>query len=194
MVASRRSAKGDTRVAERIVELLPTEFVAVAATAGPVTAFANLASALAEAGFVADVAAATQHPAPTRVWRSSDLGVQGLLWQLRDDPRLQSFVDAQLEPLLRLNSAVREQMLRTLLAYLEAGSRMTDFAVKIGLSRPAAYGRLARLRQVLNSDLDDPRTRLSLHLAVLALHQDRDGGASNGSAAPTRGGADDRIR
>ena len=177
VVASRRPGKGDPGFPERIVELLPSEFVTAAAVAGPVTAFAELAPALAEARFVVDVAAATDRSSPTRVWRSSDLGVQGLLWQLRDDPRLQSFVDAQLEPLLRLDDRTREQMVDTLLAYLDADG-MTAFAALIGLSRPAAYARLARLRQVLGRDLDEPRSRLSLHLALLALKHDHDGVAS----------------
>jgi len=177
VVASRRPGTGGRSFPERIVELLPSELVTVAATAAPVTAFADLAPALAEAGFVADVAASTHRSGPTRVWRSSDLGVQGLLWQLRDDPRLQSFVDAQLEPILRLDDRQREQMLDTLLAYLDADG-MTAFAALIGLSRPAAYARLARLRQVLGRDLDEPRSRLSLHLALLALKHDHDGVAS----------------
>jgi purine catabolism regulator len=55
---------------------------------------------------------------------------------------------------------------------------MTAFAAAMNLSRPAAYARLAKLRQVLARDLDQPRVRLSLHLAVLALQQDRDKSAS----------------
>jgi PucR family transcriptional regulator, purine catabolism regulatory protein len=182
LAAARRARKDDARFPERIIELLPGESVVTAAAAGPVTAFANLAAALAEAGFVVDVVTATQPRGPLRVWRSSDLGVRGLLWQLRADPRLQAFVDAQLAPLLRLDGRMRTQMLETLLAYLEADGGMTGFAAKIGLSRPAAYARLARLRQALHDDLDDPQTRLSLHLAMLALNQDRD----SGSAVPGR--------
>jgi PucR family transcriptional regulator, purine catabolism regulatory protein len=182
VVASRRSWKGDTDFPDRFVELLPSEFVTVAASAGPVTAFANLASALAEASFVADAVAATERSAPMRVWRSSLLGVQGLLWQLREDPRLQSFVNVQLEPLLHLDNRMRGQMLETLFAYLEAGGGMTAFAAMIGRSRPAAYARLARLRQVLGGGLDQPRTRLSLHLAMLALKQDRGPGTSDDTA------------
>ena len=125
VVASRRSWKGDAGFPERFVELLPSEFVTVAAAAGPVTAFANLASALAEASFVVDVAAATERPAPMRVWRSSDLGVQGLLWQLREDPRLQSFVDAQLEPLLRLDDRMRQADARDAVR-LPGGRRWND--------------------------------------------------------------------
>jgi purine catabolism regulator len=64
-------------------------------------------------------------------------------------------------------------MLDTLSAFLEAGGGMTAFAAAVNLSRPAAYARLARLRQVLGRDPDDPRTRLSLHLARLALQQDQ---------------------
>ena len=174
LVVGRRSRDGEAGIAERIVELLPSEFVTVAGTAGPVTAFSDLASAVAEAAFVADVAATTGRSASMRVWRSSDLGVQGLLWQLRADPRLLSYIDAQLGPLLRLDDRVRRQMLETLSGYLEAAGRMSAFAEMINLSRPAAYARLARLRQVLGCDLDQPRTRLSLHLAMLALQQDRD--------------------
>lgn len=57
---------------------------------------------------------------------------------------------------------------------METDGGMTAVAARMGLSRPAAYARVARLRQVLNDDLDQPRTRLSLHLAMLALEQDRD--------------------
>ena len=184
LAAARRARKDDARFPERIVELLPSESVVTAATAGPVTAFADLAAALAEAGFVVDVVTATQPRGPLRVWRSADLGVRGLLWQLRADPRLQAFVDAQLAPLLRLDGRVRRQMLATLRAYLEADGGMTGFAARIGLSRPAAYARLARLRQALHDDLDDPQTRLSLHLAMLALDQDRDSGSWRRSHSP----------
>jgi purine catabolism regulator len=90
-----------------------------------------------------------------------------------------------LAPLLRLDGRMRSQMLETLLAYLESDGRMTGFAAQIGLSRPAAYARLARLRQALHDDLDDPQTRLSLHLAMLALDQDRGSGSGVAGTAAT---------
>jgi purine catabolism regulator len=58
LVVSGRSREGEAGVAERIVELLPSEFVAVAGAARPVTAFSDLAGAVAEADFVVDVAVA----------------------------------------------------------------------------------------------------------------------------------------
>jgi PucR family transcriptional regulator, purine catabolism regulatory protein len=174
VVAARRSRRDDSGLPERIAELVPSDFFSVAATAAQLTTFANLAAALTEANFVVDVVSATRRSDPQRVWRSADLGVQGLLWQLREDPRLQSFVDAQLAPLLRLDERARQAMFATLLAYLETGGGMTGLAAKMGVSRPAAYARRDRLRQVMGSDLDDPQTKVSLHLAMLALAQDRD--------------------
>ena len=167
MVVSCRSRESEAGLVERIVDLLPTTVVGAA---GPVAGFSELASAVAEAAFVVDVAAATEST-PTRVRRASDLGAQGLLWQLRTDPRLSSYVDSQLGPLLRLDEPTRARMLETLVAYLDAGGGMTAFAAAANLSRPAAYARLAKLRQILARDLDQPRIRLSLHLAVLALQQ-----------------------
>ena len=187
LVLGGRSRAGGSDLPERILELLPSEFVVTAGAAAPVTAFSDLSSALAEAAFVVDVAAATGLSTPTRMWRSDDLGVQGLLWQLRTDPRLLSYIDAQLGPLLRLDDRVRGPMLDTLSAYLEAGGRMTAFAEMINLSRPATYARLTRLQQVLGAALDQPRTRLSLHVAMLALQQNRDTGA--GDTTPSRQGS-----
>jgi PucR family transcriptional regulator, purine catabolism regulatory protein len=173
LVVSGASREDESGMAERIVELLPSELVTVAGAAGPVTAFSALAPAVAEAAFTADVTAATEPCSPMRVRRRADLGAQGLLWQLRADPRLLSFVDAQLGALLRLDDRLREPMLETLSAYLECGGNMTSLAATIHVSRPAAYARVARLRQVLGRDVDPPQTRLSLHLAMLALQQGR---------------------
>jgi purine catabolism regulator len=178
LIVSCRSSQSEADTVERIVALLTdaSVAVAVAGAAGPVTTFSGLSAAVAEAAFVADVAAATQGPAAVGVRRSADLGAPGLLWQLRGDPRLLSYVDAQLGRVLRLEERARTQVLETLSAYLEAGGGMTAFAAAVGLSRPAAYARLARLRQILARDLDAPVTRLSLHLALLALHQTPDEG------------------
>ncbi len=172
-VLSCRSRDQAPLTVERVAALLPG--TAVVGAAGPVTMLADVAAALAEAAFVVDVTEAmSTENAPTRVWRSDDLGARGLLWQLRDDPRLQSFVDAQLAPLLRLDDPERTTMITSLLAYLDAGAAVSAFARAVQLSRPAAYARLDRLRSLLGADLGHARTRLSLHLALLAL----DGGTT----------------
>jgi purine catabolism regulator len=171
LVVSCGSRESEPATVERLaVHLSPAQATVIGA-AGPVTSFSGLPSALAEAAFVVDVATSMESGEPHRIWRGSDLGARGLLWQLRNDPRLLSFVDAQLGPLLRLDEPARGTMLQTLLAYLDAGGVVTDFARAVHLSRPAAYARLRRLGDLLGRDLEHPRTRLSMHLALLALDQ-----------------------
>jgi purine catabolism regulator len=171
LVLSCRSRESEPETLDRLAGLLPSAQAAVIGAASPVTSFSDLSAALAEASFVVDVAASMESGETRRIWRGSDLGARGLLWQLRDDPRLLAFVDAQLTPLLRLDEPGRGTMVRTLLAYLDAGGVVTDFARAIRLSRPAAYARLDRLRDLLGRDLERPRIRLSMHLALLALEQ-----------------------
>ena len=49
------------------------------------------------------------------------------------------------------------------------------FAERIGLSRPGCIRSRRPAAPVLGADLDRPRTRLSLHLAVLALRLEPEG-------------------
>jgi purine catabolism regulator len=194
VVLSCRSRAGEAAIVERVAALLPSS-AGVVGAAGPVTTLFDVSAALTEAAFVVDVAAAMRRASasgtrtppsqPRRVWRRTDLGARGLLWQLRADPRLQSFVDAPLAPLLRLDDPERATMLETLLAYLDAGGVVTTFARAVHLSRPAAYARLDRLRTLLGCDLDQPGTRLSVHLALLALEQDWDAASPSGIARLT---------
>jgi purine catabolism regulator len=167
LVVWSRSPDHEANTVERLARQLEA---AVVGAAGPVTSYVELSAALAEAAFVLDVAT-TLPASDRRAWRATDLWIDGLLWRLRGDPRLTSHADSELGPLLRLDEPGRGVMLDTLLAYLDAGGAVTAFARAVGLSRPAAYARLDRLRETLKRDLDDPRTRLSLHIALLSLHR-----------------------
>ena len=124
---------------------------------------------LLEAGQVADAAARVTTTAP--FVRLPDLRLRGLLHLLRDDPRVQTFVERELGPLLAHDAAGGENLLGTLRALLEHGRNKSTAAAAIHLSRPAFYDRLARIAQVLDADLDDVETCLSLHVALLAHHQ-----------------------
>lgn len=170
LIAWSRAPEHETGTVGRLLAALPAGYGDVVGAAGPVTSYSDLPGALAEAAFVLDVVA-TFDGADRRVWRAGDLGIDGLLWRLRDDPRLTSHVDGELGPLLRLGQPAREVLLDTLLAYLDAGGVVTSFARSLGLSRPAAYARLDRLRGLLNRDLGDARVRLSLHIALLSLRR-----------------------
>ncbi len=129
---------------------------------------------LLEAG---QVAMSVRHVAagPGEVVRLADVGLPGLLHMLRDEPRLQTFVEQELGPLLAHDARhPREQLLEVLRIYLECGRNKSAAAEHSHLSRPAFYERLARIRRVLGVDLDSVRVCLSLHVALLALDALRD--------------------
>lgn len=118
------------------------------------------------------VAMSARHAAsgPGEVVRLADVGLPGLLHMLRDEPRLQTFVEQELGPLLTYDARhPREQLLGVLRVYLECGRNKSAAAEHSHLSRPAFYERLARIRKVLGADLDSVRVCLSLHVALLAL-------------------------
>jgi PucR family transcriptional regulator, purine catabolism regulatory protein len=121
---------------------------------------------LAEAGQVADAAAHLTTTAP--FLRLPDLRLRGLLQLLRDEPRVQTFVERELGPLLAHDSSTGDDLVSTLRAYLAAGRNKSTAAAAFHLSRPAFYDRLTRIAQVLGADLDDVETCLSLHVALLA--------------------------
>jgi purine catabolism regulator len=109
------------------------------------------------------------------VFRLPHVGLAGLLHLLRDEPRLQTFVERELGPLLTYDAKhPKEQMLRTLRVYLDSGRNKSAAATAAHLSRPAFYERLARIGRILDADLDAVEPCLSLHVALLALDAIRD--------------------
>ncbi|MFJ7213502.1 PucR family transcriptional regulator [Amycolatopsis sp. NPDC098790] len=154
-----------------VLQALGTDRTAVVATTDPVSSFDDLAEVLSAVLHTADVAAGMSDPDARRVWRPRDLGARGLLWRLREDRHLLAYVDDQLGPVLRLDEEKRVRALETLRAYVEADGAMTEFARRIGTSRPSAYARVRWLSEVLQRGLDGPDNRLSAYLAMLALEQ-----------------------
>jgi purine catabolism regulator len=109
------------------------------------------------------------------VYRLPHVGLAGLLHLLRDEPRLQTFVERELGRLLAYDAQhPKEQLLGTLRAYLENGRNKSLAATAAHLSRPAFYERLARIARILAVDLDSVDACLSLHVALLALDAVRD--------------------
>lgn len=123
---------------------------------------------LTEARQVADAARHDRRDVP--FLRLPDVGLAGLLHLLRDEPRLQTFVERELGPLLAHDAKhPRDQLLGTLRAYLESGRNKSAAASAAHLSRPAFYDRLSRIARILHTDLDSVDACLSLHVALLAL-------------------------
>ncbi|MFC7241126.1 PucR family transcriptional regulator [Catellatospora aurea] len=122
---------------------------------------------LVEARQVAE--AARHDPAGPDVHRLPNVGLPGLLHLLRDEPRLQTFVERQLGALLAYDAEHRKDaLLPTLRVFLEHGRNKSIAAGAAHLSRPAFYERLARIERILGVDLDSVQVCLSLHVALLA--------------------------
>ncbi|MEU1886525.1 PucR family transcriptional regulator [Micromonospora sp. WMMD987] len=141
--------------------------VIVAAGSG-VGSLREVRRSLVEARQLAEAARRDRRDLP--IFRLPHVGLAGLLHLLRDEPRLQTFVERELGALLTHDAQhPREQLLGTLRAYLEQGRNKSAGAAAAHLSRPAFYERLARIGRILGVDLDSVETCLSLHVALLAL-------------------------
>ncbi|MDL5200705.1 PucR family transcriptional regulator [Streptomyces sp. ALI-76-A] len=96
------------------------------------------------------------------------LDIDLLLWRLRDDPDLAAFVDRAIGPVRDHDSRSRPPLLPTLETYLAHAGRKAETARELHLNRQTLYNRLARIGELLGTDLDDPQTVLALSLALRA--------------------------
>jgi purine catabolism regulator len=100
--------------------------------------------------------------------RQADIRLHGLIAQLHDDPRVQAFVEAELDPLLEHEARHGDGLLDLLRLYLAAGGNKAELARAAHRNRSALYARLARLEDVLGVPLGDPASRLALGVALMA--------------------------
>jgi PucR family transcriptional regulator, purine catabolism regulatory protein len=163
-----------TRLATRIRDRAGVDpdllVIGVGATAGSIR---DVRRSFLEASQVADVAAARLDSALFH--RLPDLRLRGLLHLLRDDPRLQTFVERELGGLLGTDPG----LIDVLAAYLAAGGNKAAAAKAAHLARPTFYERLRRIERILGTDLSSAESRTSLHVALLGLDAAR--AASAGS-------------
>lgn len=99
-----------------------------------------------------------------RCFRAQDVRLRGLLAMLRGDERVQMFARAELGSVLDVE---RHEDCELLTQFLACGGNKSLLAQRLHLSRPALYGRLARLERRLGVSLDDPESRTFLHVALL---------------------------
>lgn len=122
---------------------------------------------LRTAQHVARVAHEALAPGPA-YFRQADIRLHGLIAQLHDDPRVQSFVEAELDPLLAYEARHGGGLLDLLRQFLAEGGNKSRLARTSHRSRPALYAKLAQIEQVLGVRLDDPSSQLSLGVAMMA--------------------------
>jgi hypothetical protein len=102
-----------------------------------------------------------------------DQRLRGLLYQLRDDPRVRSFADRELRALVGYDAVHGTRLVEDLAAFLEAGGNKALAASRAHMARPTFYQRLRVIEGVLGVSLADAESRASLHVALLALRPDR---------------------
>ncbi|MFG3050833.1 PucR family transcriptional regulator [Kitasatospora sp. NPDC048239] len=145
----------------------PAPVVAAGSSVGSVR---DARRTLLEATQVADAAL---HDAPggraAAYYRLPDVRLRGLLHLLRDDARLQTYVERELGPLLAYDAEHNSQLVQMLRIYLEQGRNKSAAADAAHLSRPSFYDRLHKVERILGVDLDQVESCLSLHVALLAL-------------------------
>ncbi|HEY1915123.1 MAG TPA: PucR family transcriptional regulator ligand-binding domain-containing protein [Streptosporangiaceae bacterium] len=150
-----------TRIRERLGAGHDSLVIGVGATVGSIR---EVRRSFLEASQVAEVAAETGQGPP--FYRLPDLHLRGLLHLLRDDARLETFVERELGPLLDHERSA--ELLAVLKAYLDAGGNKAEAAKASHLARPTFYDRLHRIERVLGVDLTSAEIRASLHVALLA--------------------------
>ncbi|WP_405961551.1 PucR family transcriptional regulator [Streptomyces sp. NBC_00024] len=135
--------------------------VVVAAPGGWAAASAGLRHA-------AEAATAAQGLADRPWYDARRLDIDLLLWRLRDHPDLAAFVDRAIGPLRDHDDRAKPPLLPTLETYLAHAGRKAETARELHLNRQTLYNRLARIGELLGTDLDDPQAVLALSLALRA--------------------------
>ncbi|MFE1437519.1 PucR family transcriptional regulator [Streptomyces sp. NPDC058739] len=116
----------------------------------------------------AETAAAAQGLADRPWYDARRLDIDLLLWRLRDHPDLAAFVERAIGPIRDHDRRSKPPLLPTLETYLAHAGRKAETARELHLNRQTLYNRLARIGELLGTDLDDPQTVLALSLALRA--------------------------
>ncbi|MFE4670617.1 PucR family transcriptional regulator [Streptomyces sp. NPDC056716] len=113
--------------------------------------------------------ATAAHGLADRPWYDARrLDIDLLLWRLRDHPDLAAFVERAIGPIRDHDRRSKPPLLPTLETYLAHAGRKAETARELHLNRQTLYNRLARIGELLGTDLDDPQTVLTLSLALRA--------------------------
>ena len=144
---------------------------AVLAVGDPVSGVRPAAASLRSARAVSDVAVTM--PRTGGCVRQSDIRLPGLLMSLRGDARLQAFAEAELGALLEHEARQGGGLVELLRQFLAVGGNKTELARVAHRNRTSLYPALRRLEDLVGHPLDDPASRLSLGVALLAHDQHR---------------------
>ncbi|GAB2816736.1 PucR family transcriptional regulator [Lentzea nigeriaca] len=140
---------------------------AVVSVGCEVTDLSHVARSFREAGRVAE--AVLPGSTGQLYHQLSDIGLRHLLHTLRNDVRVQDYVERQVGRLIEHDARHGTELLPTLRHYLDAAGNKTIAARRSGLSRQTLYERLRLLERLLDRDLEVGEQRTELHVSLLAL-------------------------
>jgi len=104
-----------------------------------------------------------------RPWHdASQPDLERLLWLLRDNEALRSFVAHHLEPVLDHDRTTKHKLMPTLEAFCRHGGRKTLAANELFLARQALYNRLRKISALLDRDISQPEVLAGTNIAVTA--------------------------
>jgi hypothetical protein len=143
------------------------ESTSTLAISAPASGVVRIPAAAREAQFIAGLQARARFPHRVASFDSiDDIGAFQLLYPLRDTRELRQFVSQALGILERRDQ--RGTLRDTLRAYLETGGSHADASNRLGIHRNTLAYRLRRIGELIGRDVGDPRTWLTLQLALWA--------------------------
>ncbi|GAC1343484.1 MAG: PucR family transcriptional regulator [Candidatus Dormibacteria bacterium] len=101
-----------------------------------------------------------------RVTEFAGLGLHRLLVALTAQPELEDFFRSNVGRLVDYDQRTRSELMSTLEAFFACHGSPTEMAGRLSLHRNTVLYRLRRIAEVGGVDLDNPDTRLSLHLCL----------------------------
>ncbi|MEV0636557.1 PucR family transcriptional regulator ligand-binding domain-containing protein [Streptomyces sp. NPDC050619] len=155
------------RLSRDVLDRAPGAIVSVGSK---VTDLSDAARSFREAARVAEAALPGRPPPDGRSFHElSDVGLRQLLYALREDTRVQDYVERLLGRLIDHDTRHGTDLLTTLRHYLEAAGNKTTAARRGSLSRETIYQRLRTIERLLDCDLESGERRTELHVALTAL-------------------------
>jgi purine catabolism regulator len=96
----------------------------------------------------------------------ADLGLHRLLFAMAQHPELSDYFRGTVGDLLAYDERSSAELMATLDAFFAANGSPTETAQRLRLHRNTVLYRLRRIEEVGHLRLDDPATRLNLHLCL----------------------------
>jgi len=128
-----------------------------------------------------------------RVVGFGDLGLYRLLYALQGHPELREFFDDQVRALLDYDRRTGAGLMRTLDAFFRCHGSPTEMASLLHLHRNTVLYRLRRIEEIGRLRLDDPETRLNLHLCLRVREVLLASGEADGAGLSGGGGRGGRV-